>query len=309
MTTAAIPASFSKREWDRYVRRGRSLVKKISGVQFELGDLVIEMLQERGRGHGEVSEIIELFAHSIGLAPATLQKYYEVASRWPQDKRRSDVSFTVHAALAYTSRRYSKIRRDPVDPFTKERRWTVNEALRAADGDRKPHTPTNPEERLARARDLLRGEADAADAVREMLGRPDVRSRAAADQRTRHLMRQAQYEHWRQVDEAVEAEEELSGGFEEEVEKELDETTPTVPYDEGPIEILRLLGNFAAFFVSLQNTIPQIHAQDYTDETKEAVLDNIRKARSFLDWCESAITTGKTDMDKALARLLEDEGE
>ncbi|MFE4535660.1 DUF6192 family protein [Streptomyces scopuliridis] len=305
MTTSTIPASFGKQEWDRFVRRGRTLVKKMSAIQFDLGDLMIEMLQGRRRGNGEVGEVIELFAHEIGLAPATLRTYYDVARQWPKDKRRSDVCFTVHAALAYTRSRYVKIRKDPVDPFTGERHWTVNEALRAADHDRKPHTPTNAEERLAKTRELLRSESDAAEAVREILARPDVRSRAASDQRTRHLMRQAQYEHWQQVDEAAEIDQELAESIEGE--EELEEEAPKVSYDEGPIEILRLLGSFAAFFVSLQKTIPQIHSQDYTEEAKEAVLDNIAKARSFLDWCESAVTTGKTDMDKALARLLEDE--
>ncbi|MFI1825417.1 DUF6192 family protein [Streptomyces sp. NPDC020412] len=299
--TTAIPSTFSKKEWDRYVRLGRKLVKKMSGLQFDLGDLMIEMLHERPHGHGEVTEIIESFAHAIGLAPGTLRKYYEVARQWPKAKRRADVSFSVHAELAYTRSRYAKIRKDPLDPFTHERHWTVNEAIRAA--DRMPHTPTNKEERLAKTRSLLRSDEDAADAVREMLGRPDVRSRVASDHRTRNLMRQAQYEHWDQVEEAVDADEELAL----EVEEEPEDLSPVVSYDEGPLEILRLLGNFAAFFVSLQKTIPEIHAQDYSEETKEAVLENITKARSFLDWCESAITTGKTDMDKALARLLEDE--
>lgn len=307
MTTAAIPASFSKQEWDRYVRRGRTLVKRFSSVQFDLGDLVIEMIQGRPRARGEIGEIIELFAHEIGLAPDTLRKYYDVARSWPKDKRREDVSFSVHEALAWTRSRYTKIRKDPIDPFTGERRWTVNEALRAADHDRQPHTPTNAEERLAKAQDLLREDTVAAKALREMLARPEVRSRAGADQRTRHLMRQAQYEYWRQMDETEEVEEELAQSFDQAEEEAEEEAAPKVHYQEGPIEILRLLGSFATFFVSLQNTIPQIHAQGYTEETKEAVLENINKARAFLDWCESAITTGKTDMDKALARLLEDE--
>ncbi|MFE2595779.1 DUF6192 family protein [Streptomyces sp. NPDC059396] len=303
MTTEAIPSAFGKQEWDRYVRRGRKLVNKISGLQFDIGDLVIEMLHDRPHAHGEAAEIIEQFAHAIGLAPNTLRRYYQVARQWPEAKRRPDVCFSVHAELAYTRNRYSKIRKDPVDPFTGERRWTVNEAIRAA--DRQPHSPTNSEERLAKTRSLLHSDTDAAEAVREMLGRPDVRTRAASDPRTRNLMRQAQYEHWDQVDEAADAEEALTKAMDESEDRP--DQSAAVSYDEGPLEILRLLGSFAAFFVSLQKTIPEIHAQDYTEETKEAVLDNIGKARSFLDWCESAITTGKTDMDKALARLLEDE--
>lgn len=302
MTVTTIPAGYSESEWNKYVRKGRALVKRQSGIQFELGDIVIDMIHDM-RGHGEVAEVIELYANQIGVNPNTLRNYYYIASQWPEDKRRPDVSFSVHAALAATRSRYIKIRKDPLDPFTRERRWTYNAALQAADNT-KPRTPTNREERLERARTLLGGDEDAAEAVGQMIEhRPELRQRLVADPHTRHLLRKAQYEHWRQVDEETAAEEELIA--EEEVEEE--ETPAKVSYQDAPLEILQLLGSFASFFVSLQRLIPQIHAQDYTADTKEAVQDNLTKARSFLDWCESAITTGKTDMDKSLARLLEDE--
>ncbi len=305
MTVMTIPAGYSKSEWSKYVRKGRALVKRQSGIQFELGDTVIDILQGHKRGHGEVTEVIELYANQIGINPNTLRHYYYVASQWPEEKRRPDVSFSVHAALAATRSRFIKIRKDPLDPFTKERHWTYNEALRAADNSKKPHTPTNRTERFERARTLLGGDEDAAEAVGEMLEqRPELTHRLVADPRTRHLLRKAQYEHWRQVDEETAAEAELTPE-EEEIEEE--EAPTKVSYQDAPMEILQLLGSFASFFVSFQRIIPQIHSQDYTEDTKEAVLDNITKARSFLDWCETAIKTGKTDMDKALARLLEDE--
>lgn len=304
MTVTTIPAGYSKSEWNTYVRKGRALVKRQSGIQFELGDTVADMLHGHRRGHGEVAEVIELYANQIGINPNTLRKYYYVASQWPPAKRRADVSFSVHAALAATRSRFIKIRKDPVDPFTKERHWTYNEALRAADAA-SPHTPTNRDERLERARTLLGSDEDAAEAVGKMIEhRPEMRQRLVADPHTRHLLRKAEYEHWQQVDEEAEAESELTSE-EEEVHEE--EAPTKVSYQDAPLEILQLLGSFASFFVALQRLIPQIHAQDYTADTKEAVLDNITKARSFLDWCESAIRTGKTDMDKALARLLEDE--
>jgi hypothetical protein len=304
VTVMTIPAGYSKSEWNKYVRKGRALVKRQSGIQFELGDTVIDMLHSHRRGHGEVAEVIELYANQIGINPNTLRNYYYVATQWPEEKRRPDVSFSVHAALASTRSRYIKIRKDPLDPFTGEQHWTYNEALRAAD-NAKPQTPTNREERWERAETLLGSDEDAAVAVGEMLKhRPEMRQRLVADPHARHMLRQAQYEHWRQVDEEAAAEAELTAE-EEEIQEE--EAPSKVSYQDAPLEILQLLGSFSSFFVSLQRLIPQIHAQDYTADTKEAVLDNITKARSFLDWCESAIKTGKTDMDKALARLLKDE--
>ncbi|MFH8586061.1 DUF6192 family protein [Streptomyces celluloflavus] len=301
-----LPAGYTKAEWASVVRKGRKLVKQKASIQFALGDLVIDALVGHPRGHGEVGQVIEILAHQIGVNVGTLRRYYEIAMQWPEEKRRPDVCYTVHEELAFVRSRYILIRKDPYDPFSKENRWTVNEAQRV--GRRAPGTPTNREERLAKTRRLLHSDEDAAEAVKEMITRPEVRSRVVADPRARHLIREAQYEHWQEVDRELEAEAELAPAEDaEEVEEAVEAAAPGVSYQEAPLEILRLFGSFASFFVALQRIIPQIHSQDYTEETKAAVLDNVHKARMLLDWCESAITTGRTDMDKALARLLEDE--
>ncbi|MEZ0092513.1 DUF6192 family protein [Streptacidiphilus sp. EB129] len=306
MTTTTLPTGYTKAEWEPIVRKGRKLVKQHSSYQFALGDLVIDALVDHPRGHGEVTEVIELLAHQIGVNETTLRKYYEIAVQWPEEKRRSDVCFSVHEELAYVRSRYILIRKDPFDPISKEYRWTVNEAQKVA--NRAFDTPTNREERLARTRRLLHSDEDAAEVVKEMITRPEVRSRVVADPRSRHLIREAQYEHWREVDSEIEAEAELAPAQDaEEVQDAAEEVMAPGIGKEAPLEILRLIGAFASFFVSLQRIIPEIHAQDYNEDTKAAVLDNIQKARMLLDWCESAITTGRTDMDKALAKLLEDE--
>ncbi|GAA1964060.1 hypothetical protein GCM10009738_44340 [Kitasatospora viridis] len=307
MATMTHPSGYTKAEWEKYVRKGRKLISQKSGIQFALGDLVVDALEGHSRGHGEVGEVIELLAHQIGANVSTLHSYYYVAGQWPTDKRRSDVCWSVHERLAAVRSRYILIRKDPLDPITGEHRWTVNEAERIARTT--PGTPTNKEERLAHTRRLLHRDEDAAAAVTELLGRPEVRSRLVSDQHARHLLREAQYEHWRQVDREMEEEAGLAPAEDaEEVEESAAETVaPALRYQESPMEILRLIGSFASFFVSLQRIIPEIHAQDYNEDTKAAVLDNVHKARMLLDWCESAITTGRTDMDKALASLLEDE--
>ncbi|MFJ6136929.1 DUF6192 family protein [Kitasatospora sp. NPDC092286] len=306
MATLTLPTGYTNAEWEPIVRKGRKLVKQRSSIQFDLGDLVINALVGHPRGHGEVGQVIELLAHQIGVNEATLRRYYSVASQWPEEKRRPDVCFTVHEELARVRSRFILIRKDPYDPFSKENRWTVNEAQRI--GRTMPLTPTNSEERLAKTRRLLHSDEDAAEAVKEMIARPEVRSRVVADPHSRNMLREAQREHWRQVDREIEAEEDLASVEEaEEVEEVVEETALPGVGREAPLEILRLIGSFASFFVSLQRIIPEIHAQDYNEDTKAAVLDNVHKARMLLDWCESAITTGRTDMDKALASLLKDE--
>lgn len=305
MATMTLPDGYTKAEWQPIVRKGLKLVKGHSSYQFALGDLVIEALTGHPRGHGEVAQVIEILAHQIGISPGNLQKCYQIALQWPEAKRRLDVCWTVHERLAYVRSRYIIIRKDPYDPISKENRWTVNEAEKI--GRSMPHTPTNAEERLAKTRRLLRSDEDAADAVKEMLSRPDVRSRVIADPRARHMLREAQYEHWRQIDRETEAEAELAPVEDAAEIEEIVETAPPVVGREAPLEILRLIGAFASFFVSLQRIIPEIHTQDYNEDTKAAVLDNVHKARMLLDWCESAVTTGRTDMDKSLAKLLETE--
>ncbi|MFC8717031.1 DUF6192 family protein [Kitasatospora sp. NPDC057198] len=303
-----LPTGYTKTEWEPIVRKGRKLIKQKSSIQFALGDLVVDALTGHPRGHGEVTEVIDLLARQIGANPETLRGYYKTAIQWPADKRRDDVCFSVHDTLAYVRSRFVLIRKDPYDPVSGEYRWTVNEAEKAA--NRAFDTPTNREERLDRTRHLLHSDEDAAEVVKEMITRPEVRSRVVADQRARHLLRQAQYEHWQQVDRELDQEAELAPVEDAEaVEESAQETVPAVDYQESPMEILRLIGAFASFFVSLQRIIPELHSQDYTEETKTAVLDNVNKARMLLDWCESAVTTGRTDMDTALANLLEEEGE
>ncbi|MEU7067680.1 DUF6192 family protein [Streptomyces sp. NPDC046161] len=304
-----LPDGYTKAEWQPIVRKGRKLVKGHSSFQFALGDLVIEALVGHPRGHGEVTQVIEILGHQIGIPASSLRHYYQVATQWPQDKRRPDVCWSVHERLAYVRSRYILIRKDPYDPISKENHWTVNEAEKVA--NRSFDTPSNKDERLARTRRLLHSDEDAAEVVKEVITRPEVRRRVVADQRARHLLREAQYEHWRQVDSEMEAEAELAPAEDAaEIEETVKETSAPVVGKEAPLEILRLIGAFASFFVSLQRIIPEVHAQDYNEDTKAAVLDNVTKARMLLDWCESAITTGRTDMDKALAKLLEgEEGE
>ncbi|WP_411144904.1 DUF6192 family protein [Streptomyces sp. x-80] len=307
MATLTLPPGYTKAEWEPIVRKGRKLIKQKSSIQFALGDLVIDSLVGHSRGHGEVAQVIELLAHQIGINAATLRNHYAVASQWPKEKRRADVCYSVHRELSYVRSRYILIRKDPYDPISKENRWTENEAQKVA--NHAFDTPSNKDERLARTRRLLHSDEDAAEVVKEMITRPEVRGRVVADRRSRNLLREAQYEHWQQVDHEIEAEAELAPTEDAgEVEEVAEETAaPAVDYKEAPLEILRLIGSFASFFVSLQRIIPEIHAQDYNEETKAAVLDNVLKARMLLDWCESAIRTGRTDMDKALASLLEDE--
>ncbi|MFE7607052.1 DUF6192 family protein [Streptomyces celluloflavus] len=121
------------RSADRYewVGRARRLTQSECALQFQLGDLVIEVLTGHFRGYGEVTQVIELFAQQIGISANTLREYYKVAMQWPEAKRRSDVCWTVHSILSHHPDRFKMIKAPPVDPRTGERRWTCDAANRA----------------------------------------------------------------------------------------------------------------------------------------------------------------------------------
>ncbi|MGA5632502.1 DUF6192 family protein [Streptomyces lydicamycinicus] len=113
-------------DWEGWVRRGQSK----SALQFQLGDLVIDVLKGHSRGHGEVTQAIEVLAHQIGISANTLRDYYQVAMHWPETKRRSDVCWTVHSILSHHPGRFEMIKAPPLDPRTGERRWTCDAAKR-----------------------------------------------------------------------------------------------------------------------------------------------------------------------------------
>ncbi|MEU5306983.1 DUF6192 family protein [Streptomyces noursei] len=87
---------------------------------------MIDVLAGRSRGHGEVTQAIELLAQQIGISANTLREYYQVAMHWPGEKRRSDVRWTVHSIFSHHPDRFEMIKAPPADPRTGERRWTCD---------------------------------------------------------------------------------------------------------------------------------------------------------------------------------------
>lgn len=157
------PGPYSKAEWAEYRRQGSAAVRLHSGLQFALGDLVVDVLAGAPRGHGEVGQAIEALAYAIDIPASTLRKYYEVAKQWPAAKRRPDVCWSVHERLAYVPVRYTLIRTDPYDPVSDDHHWTVNEATKISRGA--PSTLTSQQERLALAQRLLHRDEDTAEAA------------------------------------------------------------------------------------------------------------------------------------------------
>lgn len=296
---------FTARQWDRWVKRGRALARTKSSVQFELGDITLDMIPKQRNDfedHG-VESVLRAYAEAIGLSCSTLKNYRHVAIAWPEDRRNPDVSFTIHDILSAHPSRYRKIDKPPVDPVSGERRWTVNEALRAA--GRTPQHPVTSQERVDRVRDLVRDDDDAALAVKDILRRPAVVRQVLDDPSARHILRQADRPRfYTESDDQDEALEPLPAYVEPEPAAPSPRRAAQVRYSEAPREVLELLGACTTFYTQMQRMIPSLHVVEYDENTKQTLLESIERVRAAAGWAETVINTGDTSVDEALAKLL-----
>lgn len=53
--------------------------------------------------------------------------------------------------------------------------------------------------------------------------------------------------------------------------------------------------------------VPSLRDRTMDEDQRTIVHENVAKVRATLDWIETAVDTGKVDMDGELARLLKGE--
>lgn len=306
---------FTAEQWKAWVERGTALVRTKTSVQFELGDITLEMVQHQPHDfedHG-VQRILAAYGDEVGLSASTLKNYRAVACAWTKEKRISEVSFAIHQALAAHPSRFSKIHNPPVDPVTKRRIWTVNEALRAA--GRAPHHPVTAQERVDKVRDLITDDEDAAVVVREVLNRPAVVQKVMSDSSARHIINRVgratmpvSPPRYDSPEEAVV----FGGEYWKSGEAPGDEAASPrtnrahVHYSEAPREVLELLGVCTAFYTQMQRLLPGLHVVEYDENTKQTLVASIDRVRGAANWAETVINTGDASMDEGLARLLKE---
>ncbi|MEU2840932.1 DUF6192 family protein [Streptomyces sp. NPDC007076] len=302
--TSPFPKKFTDRQWSRYVRQGRDLVQEESRIQFELGDLALKMVPigEDGRTHG-VFIVLDRYADQIGSNVHTLMEYRAVAHAWPPDQRVPDVAWSVHRAFDALEDRFEVILHPPKGAG----RWTEDAALSRA--GRLPSHPLTKAEKLHRVRTLMRESENAIGAVEEMIRRPDVAEQVMASPSNQRILYQAHHEQRQQAASArfAAAHERDTGDVGDEVEEEVRQVTrrePAVDYQRASREVLELIGSGTTFLVDLQRMIPGLHVAEFTEREVRAVLDNHRRIRAALDWCDSALSTGDKSMDDELARIL-----
>ncbi|HVK19963.1 MAG TPA: DUF6192 family protein [Actinokineospora sp.] len=266
-------------------------------IQFALGDLTLKMVPPSPHmGDQGVTLILHRYADQIGANVDTLRGYRHVSCAWPEEDRVPTVGWSIHRALDAVDKRGEVIRKPP-DGHSQ---WTLDLALRAA--GRTPNTPMTKDETLHRVRTLLRADEHAAEAVEEMLTRPEVASRVMAKPRTQRIVYQAHH------DNRVQAAQARLGSARENTRAAGAKRRGDAPvdYTRASREALELIGIGTTYLVDMQRLIPTLHVAEFTDREIRAVLDNHHRIRAALDWCDSMITNGDASSpEEELARIIE----
>jgi hypothetical protein len=132
--------------WVSFVVECRQLMKERARLQFRLGEraLEIEPLRPRGGAHPAPTETIvsfsqamAMFAEDIGVTAHTVLRWRWVTSRWPEQRRHDDASYTVHAILAEIPDEEQRFAVIAQPPLIAHRRAPVDTG-RGAAGGRQP---------------------------------------------------------------------------------------------------------------------------------------------------------------------------
>ncbi|MFD4600361.1 DUF6192 family protein [Streptomyces sp. NPDC058464] len=127
-------------------------MKTASRILFKVGDyaLEIEPMREHGgaasaEGPFTVKESLFRLSEDIGMSYYTVKQARQTASKWPEDRRVAEVSFTVHnilASIADDEERFAAI----LTPPPGRSRWTPDEAKRRT--GRQVANPVTPQEKI-----------------------------------------------------------------------------------------------------------------------------------------------------------------
>ncbi|MGW0990707.1 DUF6192 family protein [Streptomyces sp. NPDC002486] len=322
----------SQPRYEQIVAELRDVVEQQTRGQFTIGDraLEIEPMREPGGHHAvdpewSVTMTLTRLAEDIGLKFSTVKSARWTSSRWPADRRQKGVSYTVHRILAYIEddqERFDAI----LTPPGGKARWTPDEASRRV-GNR-VETPVTPKEKITaihtlaqddqvaaavtsdflkrpevtakvttvdKARvveEFTRDEHVATTAARNLLRRPDVAFKAMSDDTARFQVNHAQVERSRQARDHFE---------------DTSPVAPAVKKIDRTVEFLDLVTACHSFVAAAGRTVPGLRDRTLSEDEATIVHQNVAKVRATLDWIETAVDTGKVDMDDALARMLRGE--
>ncbi|WP_097977619.1 DUF6192 family protein [Streptomyces sp. gb14] len=318
--------------YEQIVAELRDVVEQQTRGQFTIGDraLEIEPMHETGGGvpadpEWSVTATLTRLAEDIGLKFSTVKSARWTSSRWPADRRQQGVSYTVHRILASIEDDQERFALIALPPEGKPR-WTPDEASRRV-GNRVDN-PVTPQEKITAIHSLAqddqvaaavtseflkrpevtasvttvdkarvveeftRDEHVATTAARNLLRRPDVAFKAMSDDHARFQVNHAQNERSRQAREHFE---------------DTSPVAPAVRNLDRTVEFLDLVTACHAFVAAAGRTVPGLRDRTLSEDEGAIVHQNVAKVRATLDWIETAVDTGKVDMDDELAAMLRGE--
>lgn len=140
--------------------------------------------------------------------------------------------------------------------------------------------------------ELTRDDQVAAEVTTGLLRRPDVAFRAMSDDTARHQVNNAQVERGRQAREHFE---------------QTSPIAPAIRQIDRSVEFLDLITACHAFVAASGRVVPGLRDRQLSDDERVIIHENVARVRATLDWIETAVDTGKVDVDGELARLLQGE--
>lgn len=149
-----------------------------------------------------------------------------------------------------------------------------------------------PADKVKAVEELTREDHVAAEVTTGLLRRPDVAARAMADDTARHQVNHAQVERGRQAREHFE---------------QTSPVAPAIRQIDRTAEFLDLVSACHAFVAAAGRVVPGLRDRQLGEDEQAVIRENCARVRATLDWVETAVDTGKVDMDGALARLLQGE--
>ncbi|MFJ9417809.1 DUF6192 family protein [Streptomyces sp. NPDC101227] len=320
----------SQSRYEQIVAELRHVVEQQTQASFTIGDRALEIEPVRPRGgiadaEWTVRQSLVRLAEDIGLTFSTVKNARWTASRWPKEHRQASVSFTIHRVLGRIEDeedRFAAIKSPPAG----KRRWTPDEAKRrvgwTVDNPETPQEKVTAIHHLARdeevaaavttdflkrpqvaakvsaenkvrvVEEFTRDESVAASAATSLLRRPDVAFKAMSDDTARFQVNHAQNERHRQAREDFE---------------DASPVAPAVRHIDRTVEFLDLVTACHSFVAAAGRTVPGLRDRQLSDEERTIVHENVARVRATLDWIETAVDTGKVDMDDELARMLKGE--
>lgn len=141
----------------------------------------------------------------------------------------------------------------------------------------------------------------AALAACDLLHRPEVAFRAMRDRQARELVNQAQFD---QADLAEGSDEEE---WWEENDTEEDDVVDPVAIVRGfhrAMEFTDLIGVCQGFVAGASRLVPRLRGREFSENQLALVTRQVEKIRATAERIETAVSTGKVDLDEALAELL-----